>query len=357
MKKMIMQLILCILILGMLCLSGCGKESDAASSGKKGDKTGGVSEENSDIMGNDNNTTEKNESAGSEESENSENAADDNMSGNSENNNKVEMLPCDTDRTGTYGSYFYIPVDGKIYRYKLTEGSYMGSTDAEPFFEFTEEEIGEKYEHSVYKLADAPDCYKLCDVMKDAEGNEMSKVLLEYEPTRSASADEIEQVKASGFVIVQDGSVTDGKETWDEFYDKASSGNACEVRIAQIFTLDKSNVSEELYEAQKDDYPQMFLRKLEFDGTKYVSSPLHYDGSDYTVYCEEGYDSPVTEWKYLMHYTGKPAISTSAVSEYDKYVFTNDNTVTWDELEAGMLSSQFGAYIPYEEVVSEYKFK
>ena len=55
-----------------------------------------------------------------------------------------------------------------------------------------------------------------------------------------------------------------------------------------------------------------------------------------------------------MRYEGKPESKTAAYDSFLRYVLTNDESVTWEEIFSGMVSSQFGAYIDHYSVYTDY---
>ena len=157
-------------------------------------------------------------------------------------------------------------------------------------------------------------------------------------------------------MITGNGSISSGRGIWADFAAKAEAGTPASVRIANAFTL-RGSLSDDLREACKEDYPSLYLSELSFDGSSYTISPVHRINGEYTI-CEiKGYDNPVTAYRYMMHYTGKPRSAAALFTSYDKYVLTNDDTVTWEDLEWGMLSGQTGDYIPHTVVYNEYIFK
>ncbi|MBQ6551107.1 MAG: hypothetical protein IJL78_06850 [Lachnospiraceae bacterium] len=130
---------------------------------------------------------------------------------------------------------------------------------------------------------------------------------------------------------------TSGSETWDAFYEKVQEGQSAWVVLAKYYTLDKEHTDPELYEEEKDKYPML------------VFYWVWYDGEDFTVATRlstEEEDDSQERYKYLMHYTGKlPA--TAVYSDYDYYVLVDDDTVTWEDIEHGIFSSQYGDFIPH----------
>lgn len=156
----------------------------------------------------------------------------------------------------------------------------------------------------------------------------------------------LEQAKADGLVVFEDGDITSGQSTWDVFIGKTGERKPASVRLAYYYTLgDSSHYSPELYEEIKGDYPVLYIKDLIFDGERYTI---------------EGYEDNQLiskQYQYLMKYEGQPQSLSATFSKYLFYVLTNDDTVTWEEIERGMLSSQFGAWIDHYRVYSDLTFK
>ena len=74
-----------------------------------------------------------------------------------------------------------------------------------------------------------------------------------------------------------------------------------------------------------------------------------YNGENFTVVTRlstEEADDSQENYQYLKHYTGKmPA--TAVYSDYDYYVLVDDDSVTWEDIESGMVNSQSDAWIPH----------
>lgn len=149
----------------------------------------------------------------------------------------------------------------------------------------------------------------------------------------------VEQAKADGCVVHEDGDVTSGQETWDAFAKTVSAGTAASVRLGFYYTLDDpSHYDPEYYESIKDDYPLLFTQDLTYDGTAYTLRWFEKDGE-------------ITEtYRYLMRYEGKPESPHANYASYVRYVLTNDDSVTWEDIVWGMLSSQSGDYIAHHSV-------
>ena len=153
----------------------------------------------------------------------------------------------------------------------------------------------------------------------------------------------IEDAMADNCVAFNDLDIIAGQSVWDDFLEKTQEGEVAMVRLAFNYTLgDPDRYAPELFELIKDDYPLLYMQDLSFDGEKYM---LFYTEND-KVYSHE--------YEYLQRFEGKPQSGTATYSEYVIYALVNDNTVSWEEIEKGKVSSQFGAYIDHQIVYSDY---
>ena len=156
----------------------------------------------------------------------------------------------------------------------------------------------------------------------------------------------LEQAKEDGCVTHEDGNVTQGKEIFEAFFRRTASGKAAQVRLADYYTLgDPSGYDPEYYESVKDDYPCLYIQDLSFDGEKY------------TIRWYEDGEEIIRNYSCLMKYEG-PAESRDAIYQsYIRYVLTNDDSVTWQELIYGLTSSQLGDYMDHKSVCTEYIYE
>ena len=152
----------------------------------------------------------------------------------------------------------------------------------------------------------------------------------------------LEQAKKDGCVIHENGDVTQGKEIFEAFFNTTKSGKTDEVRLAFYYTLDDpSGYDPEYYESVKDDYPLLYIQDLSFDGEQY------------TIRWYEDGEEIIENFSYIMKYEG-PAESPNALyKSYTRYVLTNDDKVTWQDLMHGLFSSQFGDYIEHLSVCTD----
>lgn len=164
--------------------------------------------------------------------------------------------------------------------------------------------------------------------------------------TAMSADDALAAAKRARVVVMESVCVTSGREVWNEFYTKTEKGEPASVLIAQYYTLDPERVDPELYEKEKDDYPVLYFSLLTYNGESYAITVKD---------CRTCKADSSGEWKYLKHFTGSLRYTSSAYDEYDRYELLNDPDVTsWEQLEHGILSSQFGDYIPFHTVYVDY---
>lgn len=158
----------------------------------------------------------------------------------------------------------------------------------------------------------------------------------------AASADKVLQDSRNcGRIVFEDLEMTQGSESWENFYSSSQNGSPCSVELAYYYTLDSETTDPEYYEAEKENYPVIYLAELAFDGEVYNIKVWN---SDKTVLdCDKTY-------KYLMHYTAKSSLPNAEMPKYDHYILVNDNNVTYEEIEYGLLSSRLGDNIDHYSI-------
>lgn len=248
----------------------------------------------------------------------------------------VEMIPTTASLTGAFDSYLYVPLDGQTYRYERTDMDIDSVTKDKLIYSFTEEADPQNVDWKVYSLKEYSDLQAVL-VVAGAD----YEYVYQYSPSKRSEADALDETVESGYVVHMDGDVTTGQEIWEAFVKDTSRGKAASVQLAEYYTLDEESCSEEYYEAYQEDYPMLFL----FD--------LTFDGSTYTLKWKEGDKEYTRQYQYLMHYTGEAPTSYATYDTYSRYVLTNDNKVTWEELQKGALSSQLGDYIEHHTVYTD----
>ena len=108
--------------------------------------------------------------------------------------------------------------------------------------------------------------------------------------------------------------------------------------------MDEQNISEELYEQEKDEYPVLYFYLIEFDGHQYSIKTRDSKLAD--IETDETF-------KYLLHFTGKGP-STAIYEDYEYYILADDADLTLEQLEKSLFSSQLTDHIRHYFVYSNY---
>lgn len=121
-----------------------------------------------------------------------------------------------------------------------------------------------------------------------------------------------------------------GQDIWDSFVEKTSEGEPCEVLVARYYDFTEQNATLEDKEGVVDI--SMFYYLVDFDGKEYHVKVRMTE--------EDSLDSEKT-FKYMMHFAGEGKLPNAAPSTYDRYVLTEKNDVTWEDLEWSTLTSTY----------------
>lgn len=156
----------------------------------------------------------------------------------------------------------------------------------------------------------------------------------------------LEQAKKDGCITHEDGALTQGKERFEAFYNTTQSGRADAVRLVDYYSpRDPSGYEPESDESVKAGYPQLYIQDLSFDGEQY------------TIRWYEDGEEIIRNYAYLMKYEGPAERPDASYKSYVRYVLTNDDEVTWQELIRGLVSSQLGDYIDHMSVCTDYIYE
>lgn len=247
-----------------------------------------------------------------------------------------EVIPTTANMSGAFDSYLYVPLDGETYRFECIDMTPENVTVDKLLDEFTETSDPENVDWKVYSLKEYPNHSVVLAV-----AGEDYKSLYQYSPSKRSDSNALQQAKESGYVVMEDGDVTSGQQVWQDFVNATQEGNYASVEIAHYYTLDPESCSEEYYEAYREDYPVIYIFNLT------------YDGIGYTLHWREGNTEHVRNYQYLMHYTGEASTAYATYNTYTRYVLTNDNTVTWEDIFQGMISSQSDQAIEHYSIYTD----
>ncbi|MBR4961289.1 MAG: M56 family metallopeptidase [Clostridia bacterium] len=249
----------------------------------------------------------------------------------------VIMTPTAANITGAFDGYLYVPIAGATYRYEIIFDDPASVTCGKLMYQFTEEAEPNDVEWRVYAVDDYPDRSVVL-----AEAGDDYVHLYRYSPPKAVDHAMLEKAKDKGKIVIEDGYVSAGTDRWDQFYSSTLEGESYFVEVVHYLTLENGNYDAKYYEAYKEDYPSMTEFDLAYDGTKYI---LHWR--------EQGVPY-VREYKYLRIFKDMlPSTQSSKTPQtVTRYVLTNDNQASLDELWHSAASSQLGDYIDFYTIYS-----
>lgn len=144
------------------------------------------------------------------------------------------------------------------------------------------------------------------------------------------------------WVVMEDGVCTAGGETFDAFRQTVAQGRSAVVRIAAYYTLQEVAVSADLYKKEKNQYPQIFLITVVYDATADL----------YTV-GERPSGQPFFEMVRDYRYLQKMEEQTDTGERIVRYALVNDESVTWEQIVNGMLSSRSDDWVEHYTLLVE----
>ena len=259
------------------------------------------------------------------------------------------MVPTTADLHGIWNGYLFLPINGETYRYEQTDADPEMAVQGELLDSFTEQTGTKTVSWEIYSVQESPDrSVVLAKAEADREvlsGNSVvtateesqNRYLYRYSPAKRSEPDALQKAKDDGCAVMEDGYASFGQEIWQTFVETAEKGQKASVQVAHYYTLDEEGSSREYYQSVKEDYPILYRFHLEFDG------------ETYTLRWIEEETEYVRTYRYLMHYRGDGSDAEEREFE-ERYVLTNDNTVTWEDIVNGMLSSQSGDAIDHYSV-------
>ena len=257
----------------------------------------------------------------------------------------------DEKTVGVFAGYALIPMGDEVVRYQIVTNDISGIdlgcvTEDNLIYEWGAGGAGHGWRF--YEMTEYPERERILGL--GPEGG-----IFEAKPFLAVTMSEIEAVVNSDAVLLVNGSVESGREIWDAFFGKVSAQTPASVIIGFCYTQNK-NMSLDLTVATEGDYPSLFLNKLTYDGSQFILEPVHRINGEYVVREIEGYDSPTEYYKFLRHFEGEARFPFATYTYYDKYILTDNDTATLEEIEDSSLINYDDA-IWYTEVYGEYKWK
>ncbi len=152
----------------------------------------------------------------------------------------------------------------------------------------------------------------------------------------------LEQAKEDGCLVTEDGIVTSGRESWEDFLKASEAGKTASVRLCSYYTLDDpSRYDPDYYESIKDDYPLLFLKDLSYDGERFTA-----------VSYEEGQRY---EQSFSLLRRSEETVQATGV-KIVRYMITDDAETPPERIYAQLYSSTLlpGKGIPFAAVYQEF---
>ena len=264
---------------------------------------------------------------------------------------KPEILSLPENEAGIYGGYFFVPIDGEVYRYSMFSSLLGNHTKDALIYECTEDLLYEDDQNwEFYTVHDDPEHRYLIATTSGEDS------LLMYAPPLGVTEEDIEDAKAHGFVVMRGRESPYNRELMDEFMEKVEAHKSANVRIAKVHDASE-NMAPDLEMATKQDYPSLFFSEISFDGIRFTVFPVNKIDGEYVLAEREGIDSAKRTWRYLKRMTDIPRSENALYNSAERYVLVDDDTLTWDDLMSGVFSSRLGDYKPFEEIYTLYDVK
>ena len=175
-------------------------------------------------------------------------------------------------------------------------------------------------------------------------GSSVEKAAAEFSPEKAFAevicpAEEALKWAEENPVAVS-GENSSGHENIASFFKTANDGKPAAVLCAKYYELHPEGMTAELYEAEKDQYPVLYFYLVEYDGEEYH---VRIRDSRKTTLDTAG------TYAYLLHLTGEnpPGALYRYTEEYD---LVDDASVTWEQLQRSVFSSQSGDFIRHTPV-------
>ncbi len=239
-----------------------------------------------------------------------------------------DMVPSPAELSGMGNGKLFVEIDGETYRYSRTDESPSQYTRGDELLSFTYKPpyYTSQYEPdtiTVYKLVGV-DLNKLLVWYNNGQSDSRTYIY-EYAPPQACAPDALENAKRDGYTVTEGLFVTHGADEFHDYYEKTSNGIPAELKLAKYYTL-TGNMIDELYEATKEDYPQIYYLYINYDGTKFTFELDNGQLKDYT---------------YIHKFTDIfPETSLYPGKTYNVYALSNVKDLTWDQIRISSSDSR-----------------
>ena len=275
---------------------------------------------------------------------------------------EINMKPFDTNLDDYVYGYYFINLDGETYRYQrdALNVENLGSIE-ELVDEIKFNNLGfNELHYKVYSLKEYPNHERLqlrCVEYPD------NRYCIKYAPPLNDVEFTLSELKDDDFVIIEDDTLSFGNTIWDNFIDKTKHKSKAIVWICYLSTkpgMDKlydTQPPDELIQVTKGDYPKMQLVQVYYDGTQYISSPIHKVNGEYVIYYRKGYDMTEVVFKYMIHIVDELDSNRFSYSSRERYVLSDEENLTTEWMYADGPSGKGKIYplVNYRIIFTDYK--
>lgn len=135
---------------------------------------------------------------------------------------------------------------------------------------------------------------------------------------------------ANNVVVINGDECVSGGGLMSSFYGLTKNGEPASLLCAMYYGTSTPS--------ENSEYPKLFFIYVVYDGNSYHMKDRE---------CRTGELDRETDFAHLLHLTGKFE-NTRKYSNYEYYVLTDEASATWEDIRAGMISSQSEDFIDYE---------
>nr|MBQ6241024.1 hypothetical protein [Lachnospiraceae bacterium] len=161
---------------------------------------------------------------------------------------------------------------------------------------------------------------------------------------KTASETLQEALSRGDIIVTKNSDIIAGRDRLLAFTDATHQSECGEILVLNYYDLVGVRCGVEFFNGEGADYPVAYLTRVGFDGEQYYFAVRGTSAME----IEQGAEG---SFRYLMHYEGKTTPPARPFL-YEHFVLVDDDTLTWDRIEWGMLSSQFGDAVPHHNIAT-----
>ncbi len=154
----------------------------------------------------------------------------------------------------------------------------------------------------------------------------------------------LEAQKSGDFVITRNSDIIAGRDRLLAYRDATGRGETGEILVFSYYDLEGVRCGVEYFREHGSDRSTAYLTRLNYDGQRYTYESRESDKAEAGEFDRGSYP-------YLLHLEGETR-PLARPYRYEHFVLVNDDTLTWERIEWGLLSSQYGDSVPHFTVAS-----